>query len=63
MTMTRFMLSVFSKRCPGRLTRLHNSTVTRRATGDIEACIECCQGDYCNLQGCGSQRKSSLVLP
>ncbi|XP_052265465.1 uncharacterized protein LOC127867973 isoform X1 [Dreissena polymorpha] len=43
-----------TSRCP-RSIRAHNSTVTRRTNGDNETCIECCQGDYCNRQGCGSQ--------
>ncbi|KAH3791868.1 uncharacterized protein LOC127838666 isoform X2 [Dreissena polymorpha] len=43
-----------SNRCPVN-DWVNDSMVIRRTSGDIETCIECCQGNYCNLQGCGSQ--------
>ncbi|KAH3795496.1 hypothetical protein DPMN_149051 [Dreissena polymorpha] len=43
-----------STRCPVN-DWVNDSVVIRRAPGDIETCIECCQGNYCNLQGCSSQ--------
>ncbi|XP_045213955.2 macrophage mannose receptor 1-like [Mercenaria mercenaria] len=31
------------------------STVIQRSSSDLSTCIECCTGDFCNNQGCGTQ--------
>ncbi|XP_052241385.1 uncharacterized protein LOC127851593 isoform X1 [Dreissena polymorpha] len=53
-----------TSRCPNRQRSIgaHISKVTRRTNGDVETCIECCQDDYCNLQGCGSQPIPDVTL-
>ncbi|XP_045169976.2 uncharacterized protein LOC123532580 [Mercenaria mercenaria] len=32
-----------------------SSNVTRRSSVDISTCTECCHGDFCNNQGCGTK--------
>ncbi|XP_045169745.2 C-type lectin domain family 4 member A-like isoform X2 [Mercenaria mercenaria] len=38
-----------------RLVGKRTSNITRRSSTDISTCIECCHGDFCNNQGCGTK--------